>query len=372
MNSVTASVITPLHVHNYGSVLQAYATVVLLESFGLQTELVNYVRPDLVDPVAWTVSQSKYVRGPISAALYKPRVSGFISMRARVFEDFIGNELPLTRPYHSLRELVDDPPSADIHVTGSDQAWNTSYNVGGTEPYLLSYLPSGARKVSLATSFGKSSLSTGEETFFRLRLGDYRWLSVREESARRILSGLGVESEVIPDPTLLLRPDDWLEFGSKLQPRAPYVLIYCLNRRGPFAKKASCILKGLGIRPVVVRTGPLPRIFPRVPEVLATPREYVGLIAGATHVITDSFHGTAFSINMGVPVSVIMPPRYSTRLDSLLTRLDAENLVESHPEFSATSAYETVIAAGKLLNHERAAARAALRSNFLRVLASEQ
>lgn len=49
------------------------------------------------------------------------------------------------------------------------------------------------------------------------------------------------------------------------------------------------------------------------------------MIANADYIVTDSFHGTAFSINLHKKFTVVMPPKYSDRLNSILTKLELES-----------------------------------------------
>lgn len=53
--------------------------------------------------------------------------------------------------------------------------------------------------------------------------------------------------------------------------------------------------------------------------------DFIGLIANAGCVITDSFHATAFSCNMNTPMICIYPNDYSSRLASILKLVGLEN-----------------------------------------------
>jgi hypothetical protein len=312
------AVITLHRVANYGSVLQALATRRLLERFGFDVEFIDYWRPDQVDPAASASEHSRYVHGPITRRLQGLSSREYLSRFPEVFGRFVDENLPLTRKYASVGELLADPPVADIYVSGSDQVWNTDYNIGGTEPYLLQFGPAKMLRISLSSSIGKHPISDVDGRLFQETLPSFAWCSVREDRAQQDLAGLGVDAEVIPDPTLLLSADDWRSLVGGAKWDQDFVLLYALNRGSGIRSGAKLVARELGLPLVTVNPRPLPwvrhRRELRVPPV---PR-FLELLTTASHVVTDSFHATAFSLNLGTPVTVSMPQKYSSRLESVL------------------------------------------------------
>ena len=70
------------------------------------------------------------------------------------------------------------------------------------------------------------------------------------------------------------------------------------------------------------------------------PEEWVGLIMNASYMVTDSFHGTAFSINFNIPFTTLLNPSSNmnsralsileiTKLQNRIIYDNGDNLVPS-------------------------------------------
>lgn len=355
-----AAVITMHRVGNYGSVLQAVATKELLESLGLDVEFIDYWRPDQIDPAKWASSHSRFVRGPITKKIQSLSSREYFSRFADVFHAFVEENLPLTQRYTSLDQLRKEPPKADMYIVGSDQVWNTDYNIGGTEPYLLQFGSPDTPRLSLSSSIGKQDFADADIDLFKSTLPKFDWRSVREESAHADLHSMGIESEVIPDPTLLLPAETWRSIGSTKRKSGGFVLLYTLNRGTNIRFKARAVARDLGLPLVTLNPRPLPwvrhRNEYRVPEV----PKFLELLSTASHVVTDSFHATAFSLNLGTPVSVSMPPNYAGRLTNILRVAGAESREIGHPEYTTRVPAGMLDAAQRVFVESREAAVAKL------------
>lgn len=340
-----AAVLTMHRVGNYGSVLQAAATRQVLQDLGLDVEFIDYWRPDQLNPERWAAEHSRFVRGPVTKRLQQLASREYFARFSDAFHGFVEEHLPLSRKYTSLQELRDDPPEADIYVAGSDQVWNTDYNIGGTEPYLLQFGPKDTPRISLASSIGKHPLSEVDAGLFRETLPAFAWCSVREESASSDLADLGITAEVLPDPTLLLPPAHWRSLGGDSLSPEPFVVLYTLNRGTGIRKAAKEVARDLGLPLITLNPRPLPWVRYhgeyRVPPV----PDFLRLMATASHVVTDSFHATVFSLNLGTPITVSMPPKYATRLESVLHVTGTETRNLAHPRYTTRMSPELSSAA---------------------------
>lgn len=308
--NVRVSVITRHAITNYGSILQALATQKAVEHLGHECEIVDYVRTDespahleatlLKGKPSWNGSA---LRRAAYLALRQPEsvagAFGFAQERRRL--------LNLSKRYHSPEELRCDPPAADVYMTGSDQVWGPTSSGEYDPSYLLFFAPDGARKVSYAASFGKKIPDGDVEKMFRALLERYEAVSVREDSAVQQLGEWGIRAKQVLDPTLLLSGDDWRGFAGRQVRRRPYVLVYQIHsdpRVGEYAKTAA---KKLGL--------PLVRISAYLHQIgregrlkyLPGVREFIRLVDGAHLLVTDSFHGTAFAINLNTPFVEVLP-----------------------------------------------------------------
>ena len=157
------------------------------------------------------------------------------------------------------------------------------------------------------------------------------------------------------DPTLQLNRDFWKQYAGKRKIKVPYLLIYQLNTNPQFDKYAKEFAKRKGLKLVRFCT----RIDQCikcgksliVPEVL----DFVSLIYYADLVITDSFHATAFSINVNTQFISIYPANFGSRLESILklTKLEDRHL-SSYTDFSYVTAPQMNFSyANDILERER-------------------
>lgn len=192
-------------------------------------------------------------------------------------------------------------------MTGSDQVWGPTSSGEYDPSYLLSFAPNDVRKVSYAASLGKRAPAGETESMFQSLLARYDAISVREDSAVHQLKTWGFEADQVLDPTLLLSGDNWRDFARGKKVRPPYVLVYQIHSNPRVGHYAEAAAKELGLPLVrvsaylhqVVREGKL--------EYLPGIREFIRLVDGAQLLVTDSFHGTAFAINLNTSFVEVLP-----------------------------------------------------------------
>lgn len=324
----TVAVMTLHNSPNYGSCLQTYATQTVLSDVGVTPRIIDYYREDAI-PENETdralngqlVKKMPIFRLPGMKALARIPVSRIVARRAAPLNEFRHSRLALTdRKYYSYEDLEADPPQADIYCTGSDQVWNSVWNKGFNKAFYLEFAPAEAKRIAYAASIGKSSLEEWEKAPMREALLKYSHISVREEEAVELLDAIGVHGAVpVIDPTLMLDQPAWGRIASNESvPKQPYILIYQLNKNPEFDQYAQKLGKKLQL--------PLYRIAYGIHEkrkgehtiVCPTVEEFLGLFMNAEYVLTDSFHGTAFSLNLGRKFVSISPGRFSGRIMNLL------------------------------------------------------
>ena len=169
-----------------------------------------------------------------------------------------------------------------------------------------------------------------------------------------ILKDLDVKGERILDPTLVMNSTYWRSIAPKKKIKEDYILVYNLNRSKEFDKYCKEFSKKTGLK--------LYRFCTRYDQVLRNGKsllipdilEFITLIDNAKYVITDSFHATAFSINMNtIPVS-IYPKEYSNRLSDFLKLVDLEECHQTnYDDFSIISKNISFDKANKILEEER-------------------
>ena len=217
-------------------------------------------------------------------------------------------------------------PEADVFLTGSDQVWNAlgDGTVDGAFFWEgVKRLP-GRRIISYAASFGCDAVTSGYEQKVGELLAHYDAISVREDSGVSIVESYGYAARQVLDPTLLLKGDEWAKLSSDSKvPSRPYVLVYNLHPDSKMLDYVSQKAAGSGFEIVSVCPTFRRRIGRHV--ILPTLPEFLGLFLNAACVYTDSFHGTALCINLGIPFVEVFPKENAARNRSLLRLFGLEN-----------------------------------------------
>ncbi len=305
--------------YNYGTVLQAAATSDLLSSYG-NVKVIDYCRPH------WTT------RGWIDACLTDPSHGRLVNVlklvvkapfrmrEHRNFRSFVERRLKLCGVEPFL--AGGDFDSSAVYCVGSDQTWNAECNYGLDPVYFLESVPADCRKISVAASFGRSILPESEIEGTRRLLSSFDAISVRESSSVAILDGIGIEGSVaLKDPVLLCRSSYWDDLTAQIPcARDPYVLVYMLNDNPRMVEYAALLARTQGMKAKIITFNPLKKAPGGLDAIcLPSPEEWVAAFRDASYVVTDSFHGTCFSLLFEKPMVVFNPPRFSVRLADVLS-----------------------------------------------------
>lgn len=316
---------------NYGSVLQALATQVVLERMGYDVAVVDYYAPRNSVPEMLRGLRHKkplFEKNPLALLAARAILLPSYLKRRRTFDRFITLNLRLSgRTYRSNEELAQDPPKADLYVTGSDQVWNSEWNGGIDEALFLAFTQEGAPRISFSASFGKAGLDDGEAGRTRELLARYGGITVREDTGVEIVRGLGLDATQVLDPTLFMTPEDWRPWVSGRRPRGEYILMYNINHNAPLDRFVQRLARKTGL-PVYYISYQLHDCFKRGWMRCCVPVEdFLSLIAGARYVVCDSFHCAAFSVNFNREFAIVPPKRFGTRLESFMRVVGLEDRI---------------------------------------------
>lgn len=292
---------------NYGACLQAYALYTYLsQQTGVSCEMIDLHRPHekgyiqskrfkpyrLVQPNMW-----KRIKAMLRNVLYRDRNTDLYSIEAKPKFKAFNNEIKLSRPYWSIDDLYACPPDYDIYVTGSDQVWNPTQPYC-LEPYFLTFAPKGKKKVSYASSIAVTELNADEKQDFQRWLSDYDIISVRERHAQQLLASfISQPVTLVADPTFLLDAGIWKAFAVNPKRQSPYILLFTLDYDIDLLRFAVRISREAGLC-LIYLNQLLPKLDNEdcVAVRDAGPKEFLGYIACADMVITNSYHATVFSI----------------------------------------------------------------------------
>lgn len=309
------AIITMHAARNYGAVLQTYALQEYLEDKGAEVEIIDYKRKDQVLAAYLFNVNAKFKNSKLKSFLFI--IKSFIPKlyTSRLFLSFLKRKIHLSFPVHSS-DAIQDIVKADIYCTGSDQVWNPIANSGFDSMYFLKGV---SPKVSYASSIGVYSLEPKYQTTIKIFLDSYKSISIREESSLTILNDLNIKGECVLDPSFLLTDKEWNAFA-KAYKKIPerYLLIYYFGNASTILKTARKIADNKELRIVRISVN-----FDKYREDdvvirFPTPEEFVFLFSQASFIVTNSFHGTAFSINYGIDFLVNPTTEHNARFDSIL------------------------------------------------------
>ena len=330
-------IITMHMIHNYGSVLQTYATCEIFRRLGLEPEIIDYY-PDRL--AGYGSFKQLYIDAkPFHHSVIKCVLVALINwpsykLQKRVFDPFVKKYIPLSRKYESFNELKEDPPIADIYCTGSDQVWNNFLDSKKEfdKAYYLKFVSSSAniKKISYAASFGRSNFSEDELLQIESLLSDYNAISVREESGVGVLNKTHIRNACCClDPTFMIMKEEWLKIAEKIKDK-DYILVYKLHEDSAASEIAIKLGDFLGKKVIRLSTALHRRIRGGKTELLPSVGQFISYIANASLVVTDSFHATAFSINLNVPFVSVRWKMFNDRIESILNIAGLHNRLVSN------------------------------------------
>lgn len=335
-------IITILKVNNYGAELQAYATQRILQLMGYDAEIIDYLfyknprhkRTKASAPTA-KMSIGKHLKEflfPIFSKWKSLKYNDARIIRESKFDSFHLENTKLSVCYESLDELKAADLDYNILIAGSDQIWNPGI-YSSIDPYLLCFGDSDIRRISYASSFGVSSVPENVKLYYKKALQRFSAIGVREDAAVDLVRNFcGKDAQLVLDPTLLLNREQWMEVAKPIRiPSQPYILVYELSSIH-YIKRVAVHISQLTGMPIVrvCKNACREDAEPEIINIIdAGPAEFLYLLDNAGYVITNSFHGTAFSLNFGKQFYTIIPDGKSnnSRQKSILRLMDAEDRI---------------------------------------------
>lgn len=275
--------------NNYGSIATGYALYKAIENMGFS--------PVMLDSV--------------------------VAPRGEVAREFVKRHMDLS----SKCIPKDNAKAADMlcenFVLGSDQSlnWDFIYNMKHLEYMLLGFTSPEKRRISYASSFGSPRESMDDRNIqkgYAALLGRFDAFSVRETYALEMSKRLfHRDADLTADPVFLLDKEDWLDIAScGKAPQGKYLLAYILENSPAKEALIEMQAKKYGLEPFIITD--IATYSGTGKQV--TPEDWIACFANADRVITDSFHGTCFSLIFEKPFLTVKA-RQTERFDSLAEQL---------------------------------------------------
>lgn len=217
--------------------------------------------------------------------------------RIQNFETF-NSLIKMSKKCWTKEEIYQNPPSYDVWVSGSDQLWNPRIYFD-IEPYLLGFTREEDKRISYASSLGVLEIEANYEQLFKYAIPRFHSIAMREASAIPVIQRFtNIKIENVLDPTFLLSKDEWRNFAKPIDVQKKYLICYFLSYTSEVISFCKEQAESLGLIPFFISTKAEDTLqFPDSNFIQnAGPSEFIYLLDNSDFVLTDSFHGTVFSI----------------------------------------------------------------------------
>lgn len=328
--------------YNYGAVLQAWALMTYLKSQGHDVEIVDYrpkyhteryaVHRSLKLSVMATHQRYGFSPFRMGRAVAGTFIDNLKYRKIRVlkqslFEDFFAKNYCLSPGFNNITDLQAATLKYDVLIAGSDQIWNKKLtNNAFDSAYFLNFGDPTCKRILYGVSIGETPINEciSFESSMSLPIDSY---SCREnDDSLDIARLVKTECAHVCDPTLLLnaktyQPIECVNFKTK----GDYILVYILKENDSLNRCIKEFLNNgdavINISPISLNIGGGKTLYP------VSPSEFLSYIKNACYIITNSFHGTVFSILYQKQFICGLHGTRNKRIYSLLSQLNLDNRV---------------------------------------------
>lgn len=344
---------------NYGGILQAYALQHTLDKLGYDNVIIRRERPKITNENTITRCKNliKKIIGNDIYTIPDENQKAYIERNCRSFiESNLRKTEQVSYDTNQLSKLCREN-SIDTIIVGSDQVWRP-HMTANIRNYFLDFCGDEIKKISYAASFGVDNWEfSNDDTAICSKLAkEFKLVTVRENSGVRLCKEfLGVDAKHVLDPTMLLNTDDYVSLvnNSNVPKSEGNLFCYILNENKNKEIFIDRVTKYTKCIPFTV----MPKRDPyfnnnankNINEcIYPSPATWIRAFMDAKYVITDSFHGTVFSIIFNKPFWVIgNKSRGNARFDSLLKTFKLEqrfieNIKDVNIDFSLEIDWDSV------------------------------
>ena len=324
-------ILTFHNAHNYGATLQAYALRTYLRGIGHDASIINY-RNKMIDSAYKKVFVPRFFKRDILPTHWKrvwkeceKSLFGQKMWREQweAFEQFIQEVILEGNTIEVIKEDL-EKLDFDYFILGSDQIW-TDELTGGLDQVYLGNFKTDAKIITYAASIADGEVPEKHVSEFKCTLQKMYALSVREEKlAKQLRNMLDREVSVTLDPTLLLRQEDYeLFIATDSDRKERFVFAYFVVENPVLMECARHAAKLLKCQLIELHYFKTPEFGGEYQLANLGPREFLYYISHAEMVVTNSFHGTVFSILFKKAFYSVY--KKNGRIENLLSFLNLEH-----------------------------------------------
>jgi hypothetical protein len=334
---------------NYGGILQAYALQTVLERMG--HDVIVFNKPIKKQVLPFPMSFLHYIVRFIKKYIFR-KTNVYVFKEQKIYKYQKANTLYtdafVNTHLHNkfIDTLGDIKDEYDAIIAGSDQVWRKIYFNGSWEKsnpddaYLAFTNDWNIKRIAYAASFGVDYLELDEAEILKCKeaIQKFKAVSVREKTGIDIcMKHFNVDAKWVADPTLLLDVSDYLTLAKDSNSlfTGKYILKYALDESEEIYGLAHNLEEQKGYPMKELKTHEKDSLS-EISNCTRRPvEEWLYAFAHADYILTDSFHGTVFSILFHKQFTVIAnKERGITRFTSLLSMFELEDrLIYSPNEY---------------------------------------
>lgn len=319
-------IITIHNAYNYGAVFQAFALKEYIKSVISENDVVNVI--DYRTPFFEDKKKIHFSKDIVSNVIELERLAMTPKRKRRdnAFESFICENDSLSEKCLNRTEISKIAADYDILIAGSDQVWNF-HITDGDLTYFLDIDGFNGKKFSYASSMGAFRFYQNDEEKIKRIFDTFSAFSCRESDGCEYLSKLTGKNFVqVCDPTLLLNSERYAKlFDGKVRNKIKklaereYLLIYNLSSSNEVFSVAKRVAEERNLK--IYQIFPSLRKKSTVDVLLndISPEEFLYLYSKTQFVVTNSFHGTCFSLIFNKDFYTVKPTGSNNRLVTLLS-----------------------------------------------------
>lgn len=333
--------------NNYGGLIQAYALKKTLEKYGHEVTIINRTgflrRNQKISKKILSKMKKIFLCALGKDKKINKATSDIINSNCITFVNkYISNVSEDIKTNQALLEYVKEK-QFEGYIVGSDQIWRPRYSPCIENFFLDFCSKNSVKRIAYAASFGVDQWEyTPKETKICSELAKlFNGISVREDSAVNLCKNyLGVEAKHVLDPTMLLEKEEYIQLAQQEPPSKGNLFYYFLDNNCTKTEliqyienkygldSFDCMPSKKALKEQDISTVIDDYVFP-------SPTKWLRSFMDAELVITDSFHGTVFSIIFNKPFWVIYnPQRGNTRFDSLLKLFELSDRIIDITDYS--------------------------------------
>jgi hypothetical protein len=346
-------ILTQPLLNNYGGILQAYALQTVLKRMGhdVATDSKPYRNTSIIRRIA----------GVVKRIIFRYILKKNINTSSVFFPFLVSTKVRNTISQHTLRFVEENITTVDFFkgkkspnvktvktydaiVAGSDQVWRRAYS--NVPAHLLDFTEGmNIKRIAYAASFGRDDLSEYTPKLIKhtAKLAkQFDALSVREDSGVFLCKKYwDVDAVHLLDPTLLLNKNDYIHLieqnKQNISSTQNNLFVYILDRTTEKQQLVDRVASTLNLSAFKI----LPENISALKDLKELEKytfppvtQWLKSFIDAEFVVTDSFHGTVFSIIFNKPFIIIgNKERGMARFSSLLKIFGLENrLISSYVE----------------------------------------